>query len=79
MSAQNDCTMSTTRQLFYLFEESRNSYGARGRKIVCDGPIGGDAAWETSPLRIVFFLKEPHDRNSILGKCGIALLISRSA
>ena len=65
--------MSTTRQLLHLFEQWRNNYGAEGRTLVCDGPIGGDAAWETSPLRIVFLLKEPHDRNSILEKCGYDL------
>ena len=65
--------MSTTRQLLHLFHEWRSSYGDQGRTLVCDGPIGGDAAWETAPLRIVFLLKEPHDRNSILERCGYDL------
>lgn len=65
--------MSTTRQLLHLLNEWRSNYGAEGRTLVCDGPIGGDAAWEASPLRIMFLLKEPHDRNSILEKCGYDL------
>ena len=73
MAAHYDGTMSNTRQLLHLFNEWRGSYGADGRALVCDGPIGGDAAWETSPLRILFLLKEPHDRNSILEKCGYDL------
>jgi hypothetical protein len=61
--------MSTTRQLRHLFDAWRSRYDP-DKRLIFDGPIGGDSKWEACPLRILFLLKEPHDRNDVLEECG---------
>src|SRR5262245_49385966 len=60
-------------QLDHLFDQWRTYLGTSGAKLVRDGVIGSEDAWKSLPLRIVFLLKEPHDRNGVLGKCGYDL------
>lgn len=45
-------------------------YGSQGNQFVKDGVIGAYCDYARSPKRLLFLLKEPHDRNGVIAACG---------
>ena len=57
------------------FAAWRTYYGAQAHRFVADGVIGSHSEYSSSPRRLLFLLKEAHDRNGILDACGFDLRV----
>lgn len=57
-----------------LFDEWRVHLGPAENLFVSDGPIEW-STWMRSELKVLFLLKEPHDRNSVIPACGFDLRV----
>lgn len=67
-------SLSINQRLDALFVELRHHHGANASTFVADGLIcESDQAWFNAPVRILFLLKEAHDRNNVLDACGFDL------